>query len=287
MDKSMLSVNKPRFDVNEETDASYQNILDSWASWYDNLQVEDILPTAYISRHAEEFEIYNKFISKDVNILEADCGLGNQAIFLKRKGFKVYGIGYAQDALKKVKTFDSSLNLSTADIHDLPFKDGSIGAYLSFGVLEHFPFGPIPALKEANRVLAKDGIIVVSMPSNFLLAKIVSGQAKNFCSKLKNNRIIRKIFRKLESQNPIFAYSYSRNEVVNFLKETGFSILKVKPTGHDFIWYTLLPFFRKNKLAISKPICIKFVKFIRIFFPWKTSFYTFAVARKIKDIKGT
>lgn len=242
------------------------------------------MPTAYEKRHLEEFEIYSQYFPKNANILEAGCGLGNQVIFLKRKGLRVVGVDYAEDALRKVKSFDSSLCLSVADIHSLPFRNNSFHAYLSFGVLEHFPFGPIPALKEANRVLAKDGIIVVSMPGNYLLSRIVSGQADNFFSRFKNNRTLRKIFRRKEPNEPIFALSYSKEQIANFLETTGFSILTIRPTGHDFIWYTLIPLFRKNNLGIIKPMGVKFARLVRGFFPWRTSFYTFAVARKVKDL---
>jgi ubiquinone/menaquinone biosynthesis C-methylase UbiE len=264
--------------------SSYQDVLHSWAKWYDNLEVKDILPTAYIQRHLEEYEIYDRYLEKDKKILEAGCGLGNQVIFLTRKGFKVFGVDYAQDALKKVKSFDSALSLSAADVHSLPFKDNIFHAYLSFGVLEHFPFGPMPALKEAKRVLADNGIIVMSLPSNYLLARIASGQAENSFGKLRNNYLLRKIFKKGKPQEAIFAFSYSKKEVVNFLKDAGFSILTVKPTGHDFIWYTLIPLFRKNARGITNPVGEKFAHLVRKFFPWRSCLYTFIVARKIEGV---
>jgi len=274
----------PHLGRDEKIKKSYSDTLDSWANWYDNLDVEDILPTAYTLRHTEEFDIYNKYINKDSRILEAGCGLGNQVIYLQRKGFNVFGVDQAEGALKKVKTYDPTLPVLTADIHKLPFSNSSFDVYLSFGVLEHFPSGPMQALKEANRILTKNGIIVVTMPGSYLLSRIASGQSSDLYSSLKNSPLLRKIFKKPMPQKPIFAISYSKERIANFLEEAGFTILKLLPTGHDFIWYTLIPFFRQNNLGIAKPVGVKVAHFIRRFFPWRTSFYTFVLARKTEDI---
>lgn len=262
----------------------YQETNTEWDRWYRNLDVKDILPLAYTERHLEEFQIYSRYLKKNSRFLEAGCGLGNQLVFLKERGFQVIGIDYAQTPLKKFKAYDASTCVLAADIHQMPFCSGSFYAYLSFGVLEHLDKGPGRALRDANRILEQEGIIVVSIPSNYFLAKIASGQIETLLSRVKRNRLIRRIFNLRERKKPIFAINYSKGQLKIFLEEAGFKILTIKPTGHDFIWYTFCPFFRKNKMGVVKPAGVKFSRIVRKFFPWRTSFYIFAVATKVRDI---
>ncbi|HCG73391.1 MAG TPA: 3-demethylubiquinone-9 3-O-methyltransferase, partial [Nitrospina sp.] len=56
--------------------------------------------------------------------------------------------------------------LAQTDVHALPFPKSFFGAYLSYGVVEHFPQGPQQAILEAHRVLKPGGLIFMMVPAD-------------------------------------------------------------------------------------------------------------------------
>ena len=54
--------------------------------------------------------------------------------------------------------------MRVGDVRNLAFENGSIGAYISLGVAEHFWEGMDAILLEAKRVLSDDGVLIVSVP---------------------------------------------------------------------------------------------------------------------------
>ena len=108
--------------------------------------------------------ILEKYLSKNGKILEAGCGLGKWVIFLSRRGYDIEGVDSYPGAIDALKKFDKNLNVSVDSVERLKIKTGTISAYLSFGVVEHFEEGPQKPLSEALRVLKKNGIAVIETP---------------------------------------------------------------------------------------------------------------------------
>jgi len=128
------------------------------------------------------------------------------------------------------------------------------------GVIEHFEDGPLPALKEAHRVLKPNGLIFVSVPTVNISRKFVRRPIRNFVNvlpmsfiRLRSNwgkskrialraaagtvvgilpeSILRILLRKKRRYYHFLEYRYSISEVQNFLKQSGFEIIKTVP--HD------------------------------------------------------
>ncbi len=108
---------------------------------------------------------YLRLLPDDGVVLEAGCGVGTELVALAGLGRRVVGIDYSLPGLGKLRVFDPQAPLAGADIHRLPVGDGALAAYLSFGVLEHFEWGPKPALTEALRVLRPGGVLVLTVPA--------------------------------------------------------------------------------------------------------------------------
>jgi SAM-dependent methyltransferase len=102
-------------------------------------------------------------------ILEAGCGLGQYVLALRARGYDCRGVDFAEDTVQWVLGHFPSAPLAVGDILHLPFPDGSIAAYLSFGVAEHFADGPDRVLNEAHRVLEPRGRLLLSVPQTFPL----------------------------------------------------------------------------------------------------------------------
>ena len=90
------------------------------------------------------------------------------------------GVDYVFSALERVHRHNPTLNLAQTDVHALPFPESSFGAYLSYGVVEHFPQGPQQAILEVHRVLKPGSLIFMMVPSDNLLSRFVYDEQKFF-----------------------------------------------------------------------------------------------------------
>lgn len=96
-------------------------------------------------------------------VLDAGCNTGVVSKKIIDKGHEVYGIDVSGIALEKarekgVKTFKSSLQ------EKLPYKDSFFDMVFSSSVIEHL-YDPEFFLRECNRVLKKDGRILLFTPN--------------------------------------------------------------------------------------------------------------------------
>ena len=146
-------------EVNSEVKREFK---EEWAA----TSVEALLGTNKYPRAKEEFTCLEKFLSKDDLILEAGCGLGPKLIYFNNKNYKIWGIDYIFPALKQVKNYNGELILAQSDVHELPFPESTFGAYLSFGVVAHFPQGAHTAINEAYRVLKTGGLFFITAPAS-------------------------------------------------------------------------------------------------------------------------
>ncbi len=134
-----------------------------WKDMWDSRQIQDEMeacPRRVIAHH------FLRYLPRQAPILEGGCGLGAWVIFLEEHGYDIAGIDNYLNALRRVKAWKPKLNLQYGDIRDLPFRDGSFGAVISLGVVEHFQEGWSPALKEARRVLQPEGLLFLTVPMN-------------------------------------------------------------------------------------------------------------------------
>lgn len=104
---------------------------------------------------------------KGKNVLDAACGSGYGSDLLAKKGAnKVTGI----DISKEVINFCSknykreNLRYKSMDVTDLIFKKSDFDAVVSFETLEHVK-NYKKVLSEFNRVLKKDGLLIISTPN--------------------------------------------------------------------------------------------------------------------------
>lgn len=164
-----------------------------------------------------ELGVIEGYLSADQNILEAGCGSGWVVRYLAQKGYSVEGIDFAEKTIGIVNQVAPYLNIHYGDIYGIDAKDNTYGAYISLGVLEHNPEGPILGLKEAYRVLQPYGlgffnIPCLNHPRKRLLAKC--GDASD-----------------LGPDFSFYQYYYSKTEFAELLNQAGFDIIETIPNG--------------------------------------------------------
>jgi SAM-dependent methyltransferase len=270
--------------------SSYDSMRDFWQSHWSATKFQEEYQTNFYPRRQEEFDAIIKHLSKSELVVEAGCSFGHVAEYFRKLGYRVIGLDYVFDSLAAGHANAPVLALAQGDIHSLPFADNSIGGYLSFGVLEHFQFGPQPALREAYRVLSPGGVIAVTMPVPTPLVREWIPKLRPWLSlnPLRRNNHLRRAFGKevltpepAFDGNGFYERPYSQTEVRDVLEASGFRVLLQMPIYHSF-WLWLASgvfrepagYYKSNKRAES------IAKFLKKTFPWHTAFFSLTICEK-------
>lgn len=102
--------------------------------------------------------------------LDVGCGRGELVIYLARLGKKSYGLDYSQDGIniccenlkREKKGVQKLVRFERADCTKLPYKNNAFECLFLLDVIEHLTPAQLHlALREANRVLKSNGIIII------------------------------------------------------------------------------------------------------------------------------
>lgn len=252
-----MSDQSPRYDTTRR----------AWETIWDQASVEIELQTAGYARAMETMRAYTAYLPKDALILEAGSGLSAAVITLRQMGYRVTGMDYAVNALEISRDYDSTLPLFAGDVHALPCADNSIGAYLSFGVLEHFEHGMTPALTEAYRVLQPGGILVLTIPYPNIVHQLVAWRRQRRGKSRLNN-------------DDFYESTYTRDQLVNAVTGVGFTLCEAIPTSHSFTLWGLGGPFRAPGYYQTSQFAEMLGGVLRIILPWAFNFSTLIIARK-------
>lgn len=113
-----------------------------------------------------------KHVPKDIDgpFLDIGCGRGELVIYLARRGEKAWGIDYSQAAIRlcreilknEQKSTQTLAKFQLASCTKLPFKDNTFRGVFLLDVVEHLTPKQLKlTLKEAKRVLKKQGILII------------------------------------------------------------------------------------------------------------------------------
>jgi SAM-dependent methyltransferase len=101
---------------------------------------------------------------RDLRVLDAGCGTGGDAMFLRRYGH-VVGLDYAAEAAQFVADRLPG-RFARGSVLELPFADNSFDLVTSYDVLYHrWVPDEAPALAETRRVLRPGGRLLIRLPA--------------------------------------------------------------------------------------------------------------------------
>lgn len=249
-----------------ETDR-YDSTRKAWEDIWDKTSVEQELQTEGYARAQDTINKYTPYLAKDRLILEAGSGLSAALIVLKRMGYRVTGLDYAENALRISRDYDPSLVLAVGDVHTLPYAENTFGAYLSFGVLEHFESGMAKPLAEAFRVLDHGGVLVMTIPYPNVINRFVAWRRKQRGVSVLND-------------DDFFESTYTRAKLEANVKAVGFHPLQIVPTSHSYTLWGLGGPFRAPGYYQTSALAETLGKGLRVVLPWAFNFSTLVIARK-------
>ncbi|TSC63540.1 MAG: putative methyltransferase [Microgenomates group bacterium Gr01-1014_93] len=119
-------------------------------------------------------EVLKMVNSVDGPILDIGCHSGTftEKILKKIGTREVYGIDISESAIKKISKRIPYGHFEVADAASLPFKNDFFDLAVCLEVLEHVD-NPQKVISEIKRVLKKDGKVVMLVPADNKLFKIV------------------------------------------------------------------------------------------------------------------
>lgn len=120
-------------------------------------------------------KIQNNLEDNEINILDIGCGIGVLAITLKKLKYRVYCIDHPE-VEKKSWLINEGIEFIHCNIENekLPFANNTFDLITCLDVIEHLHSSPKRALKEINRVLKKEGYIIIETPNSANLRKRIS-----------------------------------------------------------------------------------------------------------------
>ena len=101
-------------------------------------------------------------------ILDLGCGTGRHSEILEKNGFRIVGVDISEVAtnISEEALNNSHIAFFTGDMKDIRFPDSYFDAVFCFQVIHHAKVYEIwKAFDEITRVLKKDGILFVSLPT--------------------------------------------------------------------------------------------------------------------------
>lgn len=141
-------------------------------------------------------------------ILDIGCGDGKWLLKLREEGWKTYGVEISDLAAEYVRK-KYNLNVFTGIVEDAGYEDDFFDAIILSHVIEHLS-DPIRTLFEVNRILKKDGILVISAPN------VGSFEAKHF----------KKYW--IGWDLPRHFYHFTPTTITSLLNKTGFDVVEIK-----------------------------------------------------------
>lgn len=245
----------------------YDSTREAWEKIWDSASVERELALMQSARARETVGIWMDYLPREGVILEAGSGLSAAVITLRRLGYNVAGLDYAENALRISREYDATLPLLVGDVHALPHPENSLAGYLSFGVLEHFEHGMMPALAEAYRALRPGGIMVLTIPYPNVVYRLIEWRRKRAQVSVLND-------------DDFYESRYTREALCKNVTDTGFEIIEALPTSHAYTLWGLGGIFRGRGYYETSFVADAAGALLKLFAPWPFNFSTMVIARK-------
>lgn len=173
--------------------------------------------------------LFERYAPPGTAMLEAGCGQGHYVAYYADRGVRVVGLDFAQSTLSRLRALDAKFMLCAGDVAALPFSDEAFDVYYSGGVVEHFEGGAEPALREAARVVRRDGALLISVPYVSPLRRTLSVTRKDWKKVSSSRKDVSN-----GSNGTFFQYAYTIPEFSSMLDRCGLKVIEIQP--YAILW---------------------------------------------------
>lgn len=185
--------------------------------------------------------IYAKEVMSRIDgpVLEAGCGAGRVLRHFHDHGCEIIGIDYISDILAKIREADSSIQLASADIMTLPFRDEVFSGVLAFGLYHNLELGLIHALHETRRTLRPGGLLCASFRADNIQNRILD--------KMADRQSALNLTKSYSPQDKKFhKMNYRKRELEGAFMNSGFTIESLRLVENMSFLYKFAPFRAKG-----------------------------------------
>jgi ubiquinone/menaquinone biosynthesis C-methylase UbiE len=149
--------------MDEERSARRRSEKAHWASfWKRDRKLDEI----YDNDDRIRVETISRLEVSGYLTLEVGAATARDSVSLASEGAVPVALDYIPEALERAREASGDLLLVCGDALALPFRDGCFDMVFHQGVLEHFR-DPLPILRENERVLRTEGVLLVDVPQTF------------------------------------------------------------------------------------------------------------------------
>lgn len=225
-------------------EASFDNAAQNYDDTFTNSEI------GKLQRNVVYYHLEKLLSSQKQNILEINCGTGEDAIWLANKKHIVIATDISNEmiAVAKSKESHQNLNFVTADINSISeqFESKKFDAIFSnFGGLNCLNYDKLSRfLDSVSTILSEKGkLILVIMPKNTLWEKVYFMLKGKFKTAFRRTKKV--AFANIDGIS-VPTYYYNPKDIVN-LSKSNFDCLNVKPVGFFIPPSYLEPFFKNKK----------------------------------------
>lgn len=163
------------------------------------------------------------------DILEIGSLPCHLTVCLKKLGYPVIGLDIDPDRAKELIARHQLTVIKNDIEHEpIPFADNSFALILFNEIFEHLRINPIATLQEINRVLKPDGVMILTTPNLYFLKRIIQFNL---------GRGIGSAYQEFEKLRLLghmgHVREYSSRDLREFLRNTGFDIIKLQYQFYD------------------------------------------------------
>jgi len=187
------------------------------ADFWDQHWQDNSIKTAKEARSYIVEKLTLRYLKKGSKVIDGGCGDGRNVIVLEKSGFESFGVDFAFKAIKHSQKIFPNLKLSCQDVCKTDFSDNFFDGYWSLGVIEHLWDGYGDIVKEAQRILKKDGYFFVSFPYLSLIRKLKIALKKY------------PVFQEKNKAMDFYEFIFDANQIKKEISQAGFNFIKIYP----------------------------------------------------------